>query len=194
MDTLEKQTCCPYKLNPLMTCDPGVDDPTINKFKIKFVDNFKDYLAYIQPRCVHSFLKHTSLAASQVLHFNELNTTSNTYYAFTAGHSNILHIIRGGSQNRGNDIGQSFFTIFITDNISWVNEVYGNIQITEVQVPNLTCKRYYICQTPWVRLSSERLTFMKDQYYSILSTSFDTFSRIKDQVFEKGFFKTCINF
>jgi len=196
MHLLEEEAIRIHGVHKFLGGELGCDSPELLNIKQKLIDEQKTFLSLIQRTNCHSFSRHTTLSATQLLHFNELNTTDNTYCCFTNGQQNVLHIVRGGSIKRGSDIGQSFFTIFITDDIRWCSSVYGKI----VKIPILrNGKMFFICKTPWVRLTSERLSFMKDQYYSTLSTSFDTWARNKDFSTMEGFlthmytFRTCVS-
>jgi len=196
MKLLNEKTDYPHTTHSFLGSEAGCDSPELLNIKQKLLNSQREFLGLIQQTNCHSFSKHTTLAAAQLLHFNELNTTDNAYSCFTSGLPNVLHIVRGGSIKRGADIGQAFFTIFVTHDLRWCNRVFGKIEIIPFKNNN---KEFYICKTPWVRLTSERLSFMKDQYYSTLSTAFDTWARNKDYSQMAGFlthmytFRVCVS-
>lgn len=191
MDLLEEQGTIKYETHKTMCMPPGVDSNECLKLKEIFLSEHHEFMEKIRQRNAHTFSKHIALSAAQLLHFNELRTTDNTFYMFSSGLPNILHIVQGGTLNRGNDVGQAYFTLFITDDKRWCNPVYGNLNVTSVKSGK---DNFFICRTPWVRLSSERLTFMKDQYLSTLSTSFDSWSRNRGGSFTKDLFRFIYTF
>ncbi|QTT60993.1 RNA-dependent RNA polymerase [Phytophthora condilina negative stranded RNA virus 1] len=178
MDLLNEPEPRPYKTHPFLGTCVGPDTPTLMKIKEGFLERQREFLSILQNTVAHSFSKHSSNIITQLLHFNELNTSSNTFCVINGGRPNCIHIVRGGSLKRGNDIGQAFFTIFVTDNIKWASSVYGNVRVFKEK---MNSKTVYVCQTPWVRLSSTKLSFMKDQYFSTLSTAYDSWTRIRDK-------------
>nr|QLF99175.1 RNA-dependent RNA polymerase [Halophytophthora RNA virus 8] len=182
MNLLNEQDIRPYKTHPFLGTASGPDAPTIEKVKEGFLERQREFLSKVQNTRAHSFSKHSSNIVTQLLHFNELNTSPNTFCIVNGGRSNCIHIIRGGSVKRGEDVGQSFFTIFITDDIKWASSVYGEVSTTRIKIKK---KAAYICVTPWVRLSSTKLSFMKDQYYSTLSTAYDSWTRVRNRNFSR---------
>lgn len=191
IELLNSNTNMQHSTHEFLGTVPGCDSPEMFSIKTMLLEEQRKFLTLIKKSHCHSMSKHSSLAAAQLLHFNELNTTDNAYCMFTCGQPNLLHVVRGGSIKRGTDVGQAFFTIFITDSKKWCSEVYGKVDILPIKRNG---KTLYVCKTPWVRLSSERLSFMKDQYYSTLSTAHDTWARNKDFVDVKGFFTHMYSF
>lgn len=195
MDLLEEVTPNMSKTHPFLGTISGPDDPSLKEIKDHLLSNQREFLSMVQSRNAHSMSKHTMLSATQLLHFNEMNTTDSTFYAFTSGQPNCLHLVQGGSVQRGSDVGQSFMTIMITHDERWANKVYGTFR----KYPfTFKTKQLYLIVTPWVRLNCERLSFMKDQYYSTLSTSYDSWSRSQNPL-QSGFlrhmytFRVCIS-
>jgi len=115
-----------------------------------------------------------------------------------SGQPNILHIIQGATSNRGSDVGLSFMTLFVTTDDQWISPVYGKlkkIQLTATQ---------FLCVSSWRRLSSSKLSFIKDSLYSTLSTGYNTWSRIpkhylkepqniKSSIFFSTGFRMCVS-
>nr|AJG39263.1 RNA-dependent RNA polymerase [Wuhan Insect virus 3] len=176
MSMLEQDDEFPYKPHPFLAGELGVDSDEMTHIKKMLTENHGKFLDTVRRKHVHSMSKHSSYIASQLLHFNELRSTANTFYVMNAGRSNMLHVVQGGTKCRGNDVGQSYFTLFITTDLRWASQVFGEVEVYDV---TLHGKDVYLVKTPWVRLSSERLSFMKDQYFSVLSTAYDTWSRVR---------------
>jgi hypothetical protein len=190
MELLEQQTSNMARTHPFLGTISGPDDSSLKEIKDHLLANQREFLSMIQSTNVHSMSKHSMLCATQLLHFNEMNTTDSTFYLFTSGQPNCLHIVQGGSVKRGSDVGQSFMSIMVTHEKRWASKVYGEIR-TYPFIYNT--KQLYIVVTPWVRLNCERLSFMKDQYYSTLSTAYDTWSRSLNPL-QEGFFRHMYTF
>ena len=160
----------PCKPDPLIVCPPGKDAESANSIKSEAISDFKNYFDLISRTHVYRMAYTSSLVARSLIHFNNMNTKENDFTYINTGSHNVCHIMQGGKKNRGNDVGNPFFTLVITDNKEWVSGVFGNYSVYSHQ------GLYYVVYS-WRRLSSNRLSFISDAHLSCLSTGFDTFNR-----------------
>jgi hypothetical protein len=177
LDYLSTPTDTGLVANSLFYEEMGVEDETSMNLKKIFLTEFRTFVKLIEKTRAFQLQYHNHLVSSQLLHFTEMNTQSNSYQFVNAGFPNMVHIIRGGSKNRGTDVGQSFFSVFVSFNPEEQTSIFG--EITKFPIRNLVCdnKQAFLCYTGWRRLSSRKLCFIKDQIYSTLSTGFDTWQR-----------------
>jgi len=181
---LSEQDKHPFPLDPFWSIPPGFDSEVNFKIKETLRDDYKSYINQIRKHYCFSFAYHSHLVANQLMHFSELKTKANQYYFTTAGQPNCLYVTQGATINKNNNVGNPFFCMFITRDIRWLNHVYGEIK--KIQLSD----DLYLCITSWRRLSSEKLAFIRDIFYSTLSTSYSSWCRIiKDSLVPKNFRK-----
>jgi hypothetical protein len=181
------------QIDSMFFLEPGEDTPSIKAIKSKSRKHFINFLSLLTQFKGYSLGYHTHLACSQLLHFCELNTKENNYCFINTGHPNVLHIAQGGTVDRGKDIGQPFFSIIVTTDERWANRVFGDYTLHSTMIDG---QAVYLIVTKWRRLPSRKLAFIKDNFYSTLSTGFDTFSRCKSprEVEMKEYYKFIFGF
>lgn len=179
---LSEDTAVRLKLDPLFDCPIGKDNNVNTSIKKKSRQLFTNFYKIISKVHAHNFSYHTMLAADQAMHFCTLATKESTFYFVNTGQPNVMHVFQGSTVNRSKDIGQPFFTIVITDDKRWSNSVFGNIKTYKIEG-----SEKYVLITGWRRLQIHKLMLLRDQYYSCLSTGFDTYSRNITSEVDKDF-------
>lgn len=112
-----------------------------------------------------------SLVYDQLCHFSQLSLPKSNISVFTAGIDGFLGICANNYFDKGKDVGKAFMFAWITDKAESINPLFGKISTVRV-TSNL-----YLCVTNWRRLTSTKLTFAKDVFYSVLSTFYTTWER-----------------
>jgi hypothetical protein len=153
----------------------GLDTPSIMEIKAGFRNEYKYFHSIISNTNAIHMSYHTSLAADQAIHYTSLNTKDTSFCFLNTGLKNVLHIYQGGTLNRGSDTGCPFFSIAVTTDKRWANSVWGEILVLKVRRET----KFYVIITDWRRLQIPKLCLLRDQYFSCLSTGFDTYQRNK---------------
>jgi len=159
-------------LEPVMYEPVGVDVDASFQLKGKLKNDLIGYLEILNKFKLFAFSQHTHRIATQLLHFAEMNTKNNMLYFMTGGQPNILHLVQGSTVNRGDNVGLPFMTLFLTTEPKWISNVYGKIK--KIKLTDTV----YLAITNWRRLPSFKLGFIRDSFYSTLSTSYNTWARI----------------
>jgi len=163
-------TLKPLKIDPLINFKPGMDSEASNLIKENAISYFTEFHNNISRTNVYRMALHSSIVARSLIHFNNLNTKECDFAFINSGLKNVCHIMHGGKRNKGNDVGNPFLTLVITNDSFWANNVFGSHT-------TYTSGGYYYIIYNWRRLSSNRLSFISDSFLSCQSTGFDTYLR-----------------
>jgi len=186
-DMVSDPILLPTVPDEILIKDPGQDSKTATVIKEEAIKLFIDYHNCISRTHAYRMAYHSNIVAKSLIHFNNLNTKESDFTLINSGQQNVCHIMQGGKRNKGNDTGNPFFTLVITDDKKWCNRVFGNYTVYT------SGKLYYIVYH-WRRLSSNRLSFISDSFYSCQSTGFDTFIRQNKQVLSREDLKRVYTF
>lgn len=153
-----------------------LDTNSLNFYKDEMRKNFKPMLELLEYTNGYAYLLTQTLMAEQLMHYTQFSLPSNTYSFFTTGMHNVLGIVNNSYHDAGKDVGKAFMFIgYYADDI-WDNPLFGNIQVFNAGF-NGCQKKFFI--TNWRRLETFKLTFLKDQFCSVLSTSMNSLLRYK---------------
>jgi hypothetical protein len=169
-DAVMKDAAEKTLLNPLWELPPGVDNTASEVIKSQALKRFNVFHEIFRQFEIYNLIYHSSQVAKQLIHFNNLPSSANQIQLISSGWPNIVHICQGSKSKLGSDEGKSFCTLFVTTDKSFVSNVWGNLKVW-------ISGRHYIVLTNWRRLSTTKLTTISDSYWSVLSSSFDTFNR-----------------
>jgi hypothetical protein len=171
-----------YKNDPILDLPIGHDASAAMEVKLMARKEFKDFYKMISSTGFLHMSYHTMIAADQAIHYSSLNTKSSSFCLINTGLPNVMHVFHGGSLPRSHDVGQPFFTVMITKNSKWLNPVFGISESHQIEIGGEKC---FIIITHWRRLQIHKLALLRDQYYSCLSTGFDTFLRSSNSGLDK---------
>lgn len=177
----------PLKPDNLVIKDPGEDSVTSNKIKSEAIELYERFHNNISRTHVYRMALHSSIVARSLIHFNNMNTKEGDFTLINSGLKNVCHIMHGGKRNKGNDQGNPFMTLAITDDPLWITNVFGSHTV-------YTQNGFYYVIYHWRRLSSNRLSFISDSYLSCQSTGFDSFLRVDKATLTKEEIKKCYGF
>jgi hypothetical protein len=152
-----------------MLLQPGCDNNFFKCEKDKFLVKFTDYITLLSHTPSLRFAFDIKRSIDQLLHFQNLNWKVGTYSFFNNNRPDYLYCVQHGLQDKGKDVGRAFFII-----------KFGPISQAEIDIFGFThhsTDKSEVHYTDWRRLTSQRLAFHADQVYSVLSTSYSTFTR-----------------
>ena len=175
------------KPDPLVTMAPGNDSNTSNTIKEEAIELYERFHQNISRTHIYRMALHSSIVAKSLIHFNNMNTKEGDFTLINSGLRNVCHIMHGGKRNKGNDQGNPFFTLVITDDNVWATNVFGSHTV-------YTSNGLYYIVYHWRRLSSNRLSFIADSYLSCQSTGFDSFLRMDKSSLNREEIKKCYGF
>jgi hypothetical protein len=159
----------------LLTDYSTIDSTVINFLKKEMVMDFKPILKILKTTIGFNYLWNQSLCAEQLMHFTQFSLPSNTYSFFTAGSPNYVYIVNNSYHNAGKDVGKAYMIIGYVYDKRWLSPFFGNVSFNECT--SASGQTYYTFITNWRRTETFKLTFLKDQFYSVLSTSMNALLR-----------------
>jgi len=176
-DLISESSQKPLKPDPLLVQQPGPDSETANKIKQESIVQFKEYMNKISRTHCYRMAWHTSRVASSLIHFSMRDTKETEYTLINTGLANIVHICQGGKKNRGSNEGQPFYSIALLPKDSkFISNIFGDYKYLDIPDGRLVVWK-------WRRLNCDRLAFLMDSYYSVLSTGFDSYLRHTNSTF-----------
>jgi len=153
---------------------PGYDIDIFNKIKSTSVNIMKDWINVARQYNIYNYMKIQSLLNEQLMHFLQFSCPNNQYALFNSGLKNMCYAMPIGYQNKGNDAGKAFMCFGVTDTLSHIRKIYGKVLIKKTRVNGANC---YLYIYNWRRLTAERANFLRDHYYTVLSTSLGSLMR-----------------
>jgi len=159
------------------------DNPTLNVLKENMIDQYIAVYEFLRYAPSLQYSWGQSLVCEQLMHFMQLNLPSNTFSVFTTGNPNMCYIVNNSYHNSGKDVGKAFMVFGIVRDKQMLPGLYGKMDIQEVTMGEST---NYVFATNWRRLTTTKVTFLKDQFYSTISTAMAFLLR-RTEDFEEGF-------
>jgi hypothetical protein len=157
-------------------CTSSIDSHLFKMEKRNFIDEYMPVWNEVAYTVGFNYLYKQSQVAEQLMHFTQFSLPSNTYSFFTAGSSNTLYIVSNSYHNKGKDVGKAYIACGFTDSKSWFNPFFGDVKYYPVTVNG---KDLYLYITNWRRTETFKLTFLKDQFYCVMSTAMNALLRHK---------------
>jgi hypothetical protein len=154
----------------------NTDAPLMISEKTNFINDYMPVWNEVSYTVGFNYLYKQSQVAEQLMHFTQFSLPSNTFSFFTAGSPNLLYIVSNSYHNKGKDVGKAYMVCGFTDSKSWDNPFFGDIHFIPV---NRLGKEYFLFYTNWRRTETFKLTFLKDQFYCIMSTAMNALLRHK---------------
>lgn len=147
----------------------GPDSKFFSQLKGLHLSNFKSFMEVLtQTKCFQE-AENIRKLQEQVLHFQGFNMSDKTFSLFNSGIPDVMYVLRHSTSNLGNDVGRSFCIIKIGLLTELDRHMYGFGDPIQGKTDDDVI---YISR--WRRISSERLTFHIDQFYSVISTTYNT--------------------
>jgi hypothetical protein len=153
-----------YLFNFLINTDAD-DHPFCKNLKKSMVGEYKGFLKRIMnTRCFdYSYISH--LVYSQLMHYSNLSTKPESLTFFNCGIPNFLCIVGGGMKIFSDDKGRPFISCVITKNPDDYTNFYGKINKIKLLDGS------WLIYTSWRRLNNSKIAFMRDSFYSTLSST-----------------------
>jgi hypothetical protein len=160
---------------------PSKDEPVLQDLKDKMVNEFKPLMRELRNFKGYHYLLAQSLFAEQLMHFNQFTLPSNTMSFFTCGHNNILYVMNNSYHDQGKDVGKAFMVIGFTDDDRWFMNPLGKITRWKQRLGD---KDVWMFCTEWRRIETYKVTFVKDQFFCILSTAMNGLLRNRSMILD----------
>lgn len=157
------------------------DVNTFNFLKDEMRKEFKPILSTLERTNGFKYLETQSLAAEQLMHFTQFSLPSNTYSFITTGAHNLLIIVNNSYHDAGKDVGKSFMVVGYCTDTRWISPVFGKVETTKYFSRDHD-QEFIFFSTNWRRLETFKLTFLRDQFYSVMSTSMNALLRHKKYI------------
>lgn len=157
----------------------SVDAPTFQDLKNRMVDSFNIILDEIFETKAYSYLLNQMLFAEQLMHFQQFSLATNSLSMFTCGMKNVIVLLNNSYHDSGKDVGKAFMVFGFIDDLRWASKVYGTMSVQEVYGFG---RKIYAFATGWRRIETYKCTFLRDQYFSIMSTAVNGLLRSQDKI------------
>jgi hypothetical protein len=137
--------------------------------KQEMIEQYKyAYLNFKNSNCYH-YLKTSHYLSGQLLHFSLLNLKPHTFSVFNAGVPNAFYIVAGCYNQLFSESGKPFMFFCITKTPDYYSSFFGKLKKIPIN------SKYTLIISNWRRLPTTKLTFMKDSFYSVLSSTMNSF-------------------
>jgi len=155
----------------------GADNSNFEYLKKQYAKNAVNLCEQLEKTYCHTYLKQSSIAYNEILHYGHLAYTDSCYSVINTGIPNILIVIANTAKNQNINTGTPFFCCGYSNNKLFLNtKLYGEMLIKPVH------NDLYFFKTNWFRLPSHRIEFFRDQYYSVMSSSLCSLSRKNEKL------------
>jgi hypothetical protein len=155
------------------------DAEIVNQFKNVNTESSVEILDILRKYPVYWYSFRQFLIAEQLCHFTQFTLPTNTFSLFTAGSPNTCFIVQNSYHDSGKDVGKAFLSFGYTDKVEEINSLFGKVHTIKRDIMG---KKYIFFCTNWRRLTATKTTFMRDQYYSTLSTGITSLLRSKEDL------------
>jgi len=126
-----------------------------------FYNILKKTNAYLYSRMCHNFY-------NQLMHITNMDTPNGNFFIYNCGQSNICVVVAGCYSAVRVDNGKPFMSIIKTKNPDiYTNGFFGKTKKIKIN-------DYYYVYSNWRRLTSSKITFMRDSFYSTLSSTMNS--------------------
>ena len=153
-----------YKLYEQLIHPPSVvDSPVAARLKDESIFDYKMYLEPIMETNAYKYSHYTHLAYNQLFHVNEYKSDNETMHVFNLGIDNFCCIV---ALTRADKEGKPFLCVIKTKTPDLYTSFWG--KLNKIKIPN--SDSYYI-YTNWRRLDNNKITYLRDVHYSVLSST-----------------------
>jgi len=166
-----------------LTTYSDMDSNILVGLKEDMIKDYKPILKVLKYTNAFNYLWTQSLCAEQLMHYTQFSLPSNTFSFFTAGQPNICFVVNNSYHNAGKDVGKAYMIIGYVFDKRWLTPFNGDVKYKEC-FDEARQKKYYKFITNWRRTETFKLTFLKDQFYSVLSTSMNALLRHRSDVIQ----------
>jgi hypothetical protein len=180
----KQKNCHMSPIEDFLRAKPGEDQATVFELKETMLTEAEEPISLIKTTECYKFMWFQSLISEQLMHFSQLSISSNTFAIFTCGNPNQLVLLCNSFHDQGKDVGKAFLCFGLVDDINWLNSTFGQVYSQEVKIAQRTLFLY--C-TNWRRLTTQKVTFIRDAFYMSLSTSLNAMLRNAHEIHQNKF-------
>jgi hypothetical protein len=163
---------------------PGEDQATVFELKETMLTEAEEPMSLIKTTECYKFMWFQSLISEQLMHFSQLSISSNTFAVFTCGNPNQLVLMCNSFHDQGKDVGKAFLCFGLVDDVNWLNSTFGQVYSQEIKLSN---KTFFLYCTNWRRLTTQKVTFIRDAFYMSLSTGLNAMLRNINEIHQNKF-------
>ena len=151
----------------------GSDEKTCKVMKEDILKAARNVSSNINKHFLAKYMWYQSLFFEQLIHFQNFNLDPNHFTFLNSGNTSVLTIMISANRGLAHSQGAPFCTIGYTDNPKLLNlGFYGNVKVKRVS------ETLFFFRTGWARLPTHRLEFLRDQFYSLYSSTICSINRV----------------
>lgn len=156
-----------YKLHEyLIESSSTVDSPVSNRLKDESIFDYEMYLSPIMETNAYKYSHYSHLAYNQLFHVNEYKSDNETMHVFNLGIDNFCCIV---ALTRSEREGKPFLCVVKTKTPELYTNFWG--KLNKIKIPKTD---YYYIYTNWRRLDNNKITYLRDVHYSVLSSTMNS--------------------
>ena len=152
-----------------------IDTDEIKYLKKESVETYMEPLSILKSTNSYLFSKNISLICKQLIHYQLFNLSQKSYCLFNCGIPNLLYIVAGCYNKLTVGNGKPFMCLLLTKKPDLYNTTFG--KLFKYKLNN----GYTLVVTNWRRLPVFKLTHIKDCYYSVLSSTMNSYLSSKSK-------------
>jgi hypothetical protein len=147
----------------------GCDSSESISMKKESIKNYTLYYDILKKTNAYNYSRNLHNCYQQLMHAVQINTGQKTFYIFNSGIRNLIVIVAMSYHSNRKDEGKSFMSVIKTTNPNLYTNFFGKTY--KAQIGNTGV--YYVA-TNWRKLKLSKITFMRDTFYSTLSSTMNT--------------------
>jgi hypothetical protein len=145
----------------------GVDSEEAMGMKKESIKNYTMYYDILKKTNAYNYSRNLHNCYQQLMHAVQINTGPRTFYTYNSGIKNLIIIVAMNYNSKKQDDGKSFMSIIKTRNPELYTKLFGKIYKIKVG-------EFYYVLTNWRKLKLSKITFMRDVFYSTVSSTMNT--------------------
>lgn len=147
----------------------GCDEENVLNLKKMSRYNYEQiYEILVKTNC-YRYSRRLHDCYKQLMHTSGINAKEKHFFMFNSGMANLLIVQATIFNQKGKDNAGPFFCILKTKTPDIYKTIFGKVRVMPTKDGY-----YYVC-TNWRRLTLSKITFMRDTFYSTLSSTVNTF-------------------
>jgi len=146
------------------------DHPMASNIKKNMVDQYMPVFEKLMKTNSYLALRNAKDISQQLIHFSLLNMKNGSFGFFNIGIPNCLFIVAGCYNKVFSENGKPFMCVAITKDVDYYKSVFGKVYITPILKTN-----YFLVVSNWRRLPTFKLTHLHDAFYSVVSSTMNSF-------------------
>jgi len=147
----------------------GDDEKSAFELKKESMSNYSTYYNILKNTNCYNYSRNLHNCYQQLMHVSQIKSSKNGFYFFNAGMSNCVIIVALSFSKMNQDKNYPFMTILKTKTPDLYSPFFGKIR--KIKIPN---SEYTYIISNWRRLPLSKITYMRDSFYSVLSSTMNS--------------------